>query len=303
MNKTAAVVVTYNRKELLMSCIGCLLRQTVPCDILVIDNASTDGTKEALAELIKGGKIIYRNTGKNLGGAGGFSEGVRTGTLLGYEYLWLLDDDAMMHEDALEKLLHADEKLYGNYGFLSGAVYFRESEELCRMNIQRTSWHEKVSDYSSMLVPIVMATFVSFFVKAEVVRKVGLPISEFFIWADDLEYSRRISLQYSCYMVPESRVRHMMTKNDRVGIESETEDRMWRYRCLYRNECFLYRREGLKGRLYMFLRVLLHSERILLHAKEGKKNKLKTVWQSYLEGGRFRPEIKYIEEKTECEAK
>uniref|UniRef100_UPI0006234592 glycosyltransferase n=1 Tax=Lactobacillus sp. N54.MGS-719 TaxID=1637512 RepID=UPI0006234592 len=78
-NKVVAVVVTYNRKKLLQKNIKALLAQTYKksLDILVIDNASTDHTKESIQQYIDNGDIIYINTGKNLGGAGGFNFGMR----------------------------------------------------------------------------------------------------------------------------------------------------------------------------------------------------------------------------------
>ena len=58
----AAVVVTRNRRELLLQCLHALLRQSIPADIWVIDNASTDGTAEAVAALANS-RVIYRGTG------------------------------------------------------------------------------------------------------------------------------------------------------------------------------------------------------------------------------------------------
>ena len=76
----AAVVVTYNRKDLLLECLDCLCKQDLGAlgeryglSVIVVDNASTDGTEEALAALAESGKITYFNTGENLGGAGGFN--------------------------------------------------------------------------------------------------------------------------------------------------------------------------------------------------------------------------------------
>ena len=77
MKSVAAVVVTYNRKELLKEAIDALLMQSVAeADVLVVDNASTDGTKDYIADYIDQGQIIYINTGENLGGAGGFNFGI-----------------------------------------------------------------------------------------------------------------------------------------------------------------------------------------------------------------------------------
>ena len=68
-NKIAAIVVTYNRKKLLRECIDRLLKQNYSeLDIIVIDNASTDNTKDEIINLIEENKIIYVNTGENLGG-------------------------------------------------------------------------------------------------------------------------------------------------------------------------------------------------------------------------------------------
>ena len=66
-----AVIVTYNRKTLLKESIEALLNQKYKnIKVLVIDNASTDGTQEYIADIIDNDKVNYINTGKNLGGAG-----------------------------------------------------------------------------------------------------------------------------------------------------------------------------------------------------------------------------------------
>ena len=70
----AAVVVTYNRLDLLRQCVEALRSQTEACDILVVNNASTDGTDRWLDEQQD---VNSRNTGSNLGGAGGFNYGMR----------------------------------------------------------------------------------------------------------------------------------------------------------------------------------------------------------------------------------
>ena len=71
-NKIVAVVVTYNRKDMLKECITALLNQTYhDLDIMVIDNCSTDGTIN-LVKNINDSRVIYINTGENIGGDGGF---------------------------------------------------------------------------------------------------------------------------------------------------------------------------------------------------------------------------------------
>jgi rhamnopyranosyl-N-acetylglucosaminyl-diphospho-decaprenol beta-1,3/1,4-galactofuranosyltransferase len=125
-------VVTYNRKNLLLECLEAIRKQTRPVDaIYIIDNASTDGTPKVLKEngyilelppfnlsepyeiehkisnLVNGNhiNIFYVRMHENTGSAGGFYEGVKRGYERGYDWLWLMDDDAEPKEDALENLL------------------------------------------------------------------------------------------------------------------------------------------------------------------------------------------------------
>lgn len=298
MRDIAAVVVTYNRKEMLIECIKCLENQTVKRhDILVIDNASTDGTEDDLKPLADSGKILYYNTGENLGGAGGFSYGIERAATLGYEYIWLMDDDTMARQDTLEKLLSADEKLGGSYGFLSSTALWTDGS-VCRMNIQKKDVFSHLDGKPKPLELIGVATFVSLFLKTDVVRQVGLPVKEFFIWTDDVEYTDRISAKYPCYLVRDSIVVHAMKSNIGVDLASENSGRLERYGYCYRNEMYVYRRHGIKGALYLVAKDGYHALRILLKSKGSRMKKLKVLLAGIREGFRFRPEIRYLEENN-----
>ena len=120
-DSVCAVVVTYNRRNLLIECLSALLKQTFPLQgIYLIDNASTDGTPELLLEkgyiyelpppnlkdpwekefIIQNHtdsgsiKLHYVRMPKNTGSSGGFYEGVKRGYERGYDWLWLMDDDS-----------------------------------------------------------------------------------------------------------------------------------------------------------------------------------------------------------------
>lgn len=107
MNKRVlALVVTYNRLDLLKRCISSLQEQTVKPDILIVNNSSTDGTEEYL----RSNQIGYV-TQPNTGSAGGWSRGLSEGWERGYDYLWMMDDDGFPDKKALEILLNkADDK-------------------------------------------------------------------------------------------------------------------------------------------------------------------------------------------------
>ena len=294
--KVIAVVVTYNRKKLLKEAIEALLNQDHNnCDILVVDNASTDGTKEYIDELLKNTRVHYENTGANLGGAGGFNYGMKRACQMGCDFIWVMDDDCIVHKDTLTELLNADKQLNGNYGFLSSKVLWKDGN-ICKMNIQKVSLIKKVTDWNIEIQKIIMGTFVSFFIKKQIVQEIGLPISDFFIWADDIEYSRRVSLKYPSYLVNKSVVSHKSKNNIGSNIVQDSIENLNRYSYAYRNERYVYKREGVLGILYYNLKNSLHKIRIRRSnmSHEEKKKKIDIINKAIKEGKKFNPEVEYI---------
>lgn len=291
-DKTAAIVVTYNRKELLLKNIESMLAQTCKgsLDILIIDNASTDGTREAIDDYVTQEAVHYYNTGSNLGGAGGFSFGIKLATEKGYGTLWILDDDTLPTPSALEMLRKKDSELGDHYGFLSSKALWKDGS-ICTMNIQKETKWKRMKEFDSEK-RIQYASFVSLFLRSGTVRKVGLPYKEFFIWADDWEYTRRISKTGPCYYIPSSVVNHWCGSNVGADIISAPADRVERFNYMYRNDVVLYRQDGLEGKLYLSIRNIMHRLRVILKA-DNKSKKLKIIHTGSREGKKFKPEIEY----------
>ena len=296
MKKVAISVVTYNRKVLLHECIRLLLDQEYKdFDILIIDNGSTDGTKDSLKEYLQQDNVLYYNTGKNLGGAGGFNFALKLAVKHEYEYVWMMDDDTYSDKMALQKLMEADKILQGKYGFLSSAVLWKD-DTACIMNRQKIQepWYMNLKYLSQGLLPVYMATFVSFFVRTDIVQKVGLPIKEFFIWGDDVEYSQRISKEYPCYLVGQSIVHHMTNNNEGSNIAKDAEERLERYAYAYRNEVYIARQNGIRGILYQLAKIALHCMRVLLSGKSKKTKKIALILKNSAKGIFFNPKVEYI---------
>ncbi|WP_293814113.1 glycosyltransferase [uncultured Parolsenella sp.] len=296
----AAVVVTYNRKDLLLECLDCLCKQDLGTlgeryglSVIVVDNASTDGTEEALAVLAESGKIAYFNTGENLGGAGGFNYGMRKAVELGYDYVWVMDDDCMTHPDTLREFLIAGESLNGEYGYLTSVCLWTDGTP-CSMNRQRHPLHHTIEDFTPELQPCTLASFVSLFVPADVIAELGLPIKEFFIWTDDWEFTRRVSRKYPCYVVGTSVVTHKCKVNGAGNVAIDSGERIARFRLAYRNDIVLYRGEGPAGYAYVAARDLNHLWRIATEAKGRKLERARAVLGGTFEGLRFHPEIEYV---------
>ena len=133
----------------------------------------------------------------------------------------------------------------------------------------------------------------SMFVRADVVREIGLPHGEFFIYTEDYEFCARAGRKYPIYVVPSCRVTHAIKVNAKVNFASEAEDRLYRYKYLYRNDVYCYRQFGLKGWLYLAAKFAYTAVNVLLHSKTGKLWKLKVLLQGYMDGFSFRPEVKF----------
>ena len=300
MKKTAAVVVTYNRLEMLKKTIESLLKQSVSCDILIVNNASTDETETWLAEYTTDHKSVsYYNTDKNIGGAGGFNYGMKKAYELGYDYVWIMDDDCQPVENALEKLMDADDLLKGDYGYLSSVVLWTDGTE-CKMNRQKIkkSYYEYAHLLSEGIIQVEQSTFVSLLFPVKTLEKVGLPIKDFFIWGDDIEFTRRITVRnfMPSFMVMESKVIHAMKNNSGSSIATDDAERINRYRYAFRNEGYLYRKEGIKGICYYIAKCGLNFLRILTKAKD---NRLKRCWvlvSSMFKGLFFNPVTEMVKE-------
>uniref|UniRef100_UPI0040573F68 glycosyltransferase family 2 protein n=1 Tax=Agathobacter sp. TaxID=2021311 RepID=UPI0040573F68 len=299
MHKIAAVVVTYNRKVLLKKCIQHILNQTAQgVDIIVIDNASTDGTGHMIQNEFSGCKqVIYQNTGSNLGGAGGFSFGIRWAVEHAYEYLWIMDDDTIPEERALEELLKADEILDGKYGFLSSYAKWVDGSP-CEMNVPRLDlgWRQDIAgQFDNQMIRLEAASFVSLFMKAEAVKKVGLPIKEFFIWADDVEYTKRISKRYPCFFVYKSQVTHEMGSNKATTIIDTDEERLGRFDLLYRNRYYIAK-HGAKRDVILYWLEIKNTIRDIKNSNcKNKGKRIRIVLRSVWKGLRFKPQIEYVD--------
>ncbi len=289
--KVLAIVVTYNRCDLLVECIDSLLSQKYSnLDILIIDNNSTDDTEDVIKKYKSNKRVIYERLDKNIGGAGGFNAGIKKGIELKYEYFWLMDDDTIVLDNSLTKLLDAHEELDGDYGFLSSVALWTDNKP-CRMNEQKIYKNSKLN--TKNLIQTYYATFVSFFVKASVVKDVGLPIKEFFIWGDDVEYSGRIDKKYNCFVVNSSKVVHKTKSNTGSNIAIDDE-RIDRYKYAYRNEAYIAKKGNLKSKIRQFLKVNYHIFRVLLKSKKYKFKKIKIIINNSISGMKFNPKIEYV---------
>ncbi len=178
--RIAAVVVTYNRKELLSDCLTALFNQTRRLDeIIVIDNASRDGTEQLIKE--KFSDVTYVKLAQNTGGAGGFHKGLKLAYEKGYDWIWVMDDDALAMHDALQKLVDGAKWLPADKigALVSNVVWSQEEAE------------RRAPEAKPEMVNHAM--FVGWLAPRSALERAGLPREDFFIYWDDVEYSERLT--------------------------------------------------------------------------------------------------------------
>lgn len=294
MNRIVAIIVTFNRKELLKEAIDALCHQTVQkFDIMIVDNASTDGTKEYISDYLESERICYFNTGANIGGAGGFHFGMKKAFIKNYDYVWLMDDDTIVDHDCLENLLNAKDILCDQFSFLSSYVYWMDGSP-CVMNFQRAfeyDWIKSQQQLKEGIIPIKTGTFVSAFINMRVAKKVGLPIKEFFIWSDDTEYTYRLSQEMPAYFVAKSQVLHKMKSNMSADIVSCDKNRIDRYSIAVRNRFYIAKKYGARSLLTFHSQFIKNFIRILKKADNYKAKRCLSLVKGYMKGLFFSPQI------------
>ncbi len=210
-----AVVVTYNRRALLEECLAALAAQErAPDRVLVVDNASTDGTADYVRREHRDVQLLALS--ENQGGAGGFHEGLKAAHADGADWIWLMDDDTIARPDALAELLRVPDALgpLPDAALLSSKVVWTNGD-LHPMNhpgFERDKTDRFIASCEQGLLPIRAATFVSLLVHRSTIDEHGLPHKHFFIWSDDIEYTARVTRHRAGYLVPTSVVVHKTTK-------------------------------------------------------------------------------------------
>ncbi|HET6627729.1 MAG TPA: glycosyltransferase [Nocardioidaceae bacterium] len=196
--RVAAVVVTWNRCDLLRESLAAVQAQSlVPVAVVVVDNASDDGTTEMLREEYSHLELVHLE--RNTGGAGGFSAGLERALTFEPDLLWLLDDDTVPTPSAAEMLATAWHAYGGGDGprpsVLASKVVWTDGRDH-PMNTPRpkpgASAAERRAAAAVGCTPVRSASFVSVLCDADVIAERGLPVADYFLWNDDFEYTTRL---------------------------------------------------------------------------------------------------------------
>jgi rhamnopyranosyl-N-acetylglucosaminyl-diphospho-decaprenol beta-1,3/1,4-galactofuranosyltransferase len=202
--------------------------------VIVVDNASSDGTAAFLAEkrgLSPSFHVVRLE--RNDGSAGGFVAGVAAALERGHDRLWLLDDDTIPSPTALEALLDAPDAalLCSHVEWTDGTLH--------PMNAPWPRWDRPASALDAIergLLEVRAATYVSVLVDRAAVERHGPPRVPFFIWGDDVEFTARLLREETGYYVPGSVVVHKTatpyaaSRSDSPRYAIDVRNKLWMLR-------------------------------------------------------------------------
>ena len=227
MKDVAVVICNYNKKDYVLNCIKSVFDSDFKAfDVIVVDNASTDGSAEAInAEF--GGKLALLANAENLGGSGGFARGMQFALDKGYKYIHLLDNDVVIEKEAIGALHEFMEKT-PDAGACGSLVCQMQHPELIQdfgamivpenLNVKPLHGGEKRDSNLPDLVECDYVAACSAIYRAEVLKKVGIIDREFFIYWDDMALSWEIrKAGYKVYACSKSVVFH---NHGLIGLNS-----------------------------------------------------------------------------------
>jgi len=298
-----ALVVTYNRKELLAECLDAVLRQTRPPeDLLVVDNASTDGTPELLRErgYLERPGLRHLRLDENRGSSGGFAHGFEAARASAADWLWVMDDDAEPTPDCLRLLLDSPPAGEPATVCVCPKVVYPDGSlnDVMRADFRRRLRPLPESLYRPGHHPTLgVSSFVGPLYRMAAVRTLDPPKAEFFVWGDDVEYSLRLGRLGRIHLIPESVIVHKPISQSHSNRRSRLWnallpvrmfptplERFWQNLCGLRN--YIWTKRHYEGQsalsaagttLQFVLKHLLYDERpwrripwILRYARDGR---------------------------------
>lgn len=215
--RIVTILVNHNNGYDTQPCIEALRLSTVPTTIVVVDNASTDGSGERLRE--QNSDIVYLEAGGNLGFTGGNNTGIAWALAHGAEYVWVLNNDTEVLPDCLERML-ATARRTPNVGLVTCKMLYYDHPdrvwyaggEMMRMRAMSKHWHERELDSPALdhgPQEVSFATGCSMLIPADVLRRSGGFADEYFMYHEDSEFCLRLQrLGYSLVYEPSARLLH-----------------------------------------------------------------------------------------------
>ena len=305
MNKRSVcvIIVTYNRKELLINLLRDLAKQSYSVSaILVVDNNSSDGTPELLLEnhILEAVKVdevtnqewenikiyYYRNS-ENAGGSGGFAKGFELVLNMQYDCVWAMDDDVSPEVNCLEEMMkYLDEDARvcvssrGDENYVDYAITEYDLETLHYFHFEDCKRNRL--DSRSIIEPYIEVQDMVFegpLFTMDLISEIGIPNKDYFILFDDTDYARRAT--------EKTKIRYIKNaKLHKKVFPPKVEGAPWGWKSYYklRNSVYLEKKYGKNFRV-KYLRAILRLGDLFLRALFRKRfRRAKWIVRAYIDG-------------------
>ena len=300
VGRVIACVLTYNRKETALLCLQALLDQTRPVnEIVILDNGSTDGTKELLERegFLARANLTFLRVEKNRGPAAGFAALFEAAYSRGCAWVWAMDDDVIPEPNALQELVGAYSANFSTpetVGFFASRVRSPDGQPNNVPDVDNREEGFAPPRWAELLdqgmVRVRFSTFCSILIPRSTMDRFGFPNADFFYGGEDIDYTLRVTRDIPGYLVGRSVATHLRAVSGKFHILTETDPgRIPLYYYYYRNQ--LYLRRAFLGRyaLMRFVALGLYDTlRAVRRGRIGRKMSV-TMLRGLLAGFFFHP--------------
>ena len=288
--KISVVVVTYNGEIWIKKNIDSLLKSNYPIDIIVVDNASTDGSITLLKEY-KSIKLIENN--HNLGFGKANNIGINSAINNGADAIFLLNQDTWVFENTISNLA---EKLFENpdFGILSPMHYSADETNLdSSFGTYYNKFDAEIDSNSIRIVPFVNAA--AWLVSKECFQKTGYFEPIFNHYGEDRNFCDRIRFHgFKIGIVKDATICHdriVELNSNKIILQSQYLVLIQLLNCnnslftslfvgiksVFGLPKFHFKSQGFLKSIYLFYKLKLYYFRLLLDIKTIKQIRLNSI--------------------------
>ncbi len=300
--KVLVIVLSWNRKKDTLETLESLSKSIVKgfkLEILVVDNASNDGTVDKIKKLFP--EVYVITNYKNLGFAEGNNVGMEYGLKNEFDYIALLNNDTIVDEGLIKNIFQEHQK-YAKAGAISSKIYFAKGFEFHKdrykqSEIGKVIWYaggvidwanvygsnrgvDEVDNgqfYKTEETDFYTGCFVMY--KTSTLKDVGLYDKRYFAYLEDADHSQRMKKKgWGVLYSPKGFLYHKVSQSSGIGGGL--------------NDYYLTRNRMLFGLMYATLRtkiaLIRESLRLLVFGRTWQKNGIKDYYLGNFGRGSWR---------------
>jgi hypothetical protein len=287
MSSLFAVVLNWNNYQDTKECVDSLLNSSINlAGIVLVDNASTDGSPEKLKREFKDKAYIhFINNPMNYGFAKGVNVGIRFALESGADYVFLLNNDALVSTDCIEKLYEALASI-PNGGIAGPRIfYYKEPQKIwagesyfspIKLGIYSPQKNKIDRGLSEEIKEVSFVTGCAMLIKREVFESIGLFDEDYYFYNEDVDFClRTLKAGFKILHVPSAKVWH------KIGSTSESRtSEFYMYNLAFSHILLLRKNFSGFGFIYgIFLVLLVYTPfRILQIMRGSRSSKAMFAW-------------------------